>query len=138
MIYHHTKNKGDLGVLKVKPDLYLQGFLILMPETEHAPFDLVIYKDGVYKSVQVKFRNLSRNGVLQIPFRSSYSTSKGVMTKFVNKTMIDIYAVYCPQTDCCYYFDPKSYNRCISLRVKTSLNNQQQGIWLADDFKKVP
>jgi hypothetical protein len=138
MIYHHTKNKGDLGVLKVKLDLYLQGFLILVPETEHAPFDLVIYKDGVYKSVQVKFRNLSRNGVLQIPFRSSYSTSKGVMTKFVNKTMIDIYAVYCPQTDSCYYFDPKSYNRCISLRVKTSLNNQQQGIWLADDFKKVP
>ena len=138
MIYHHTKNKGDLGVLKVKLDLYLQGFLILVPETEHAPFDLVIYKDGVYKSVQVKFRNLSRNGVLQIPFRSSYSTSKGVMTKFVNKTMIDIYAVYCPQTDSCYYFDPKSYNRCISLRVKTSLNNQQQGIWLADDFRKVP
>jgi protein-L-isoaspartate O-methyltransferase len=112
--------------------------LILVPETEHAPFDLVIYKDGVYKSVQVKFRNLSRNGVLQIPFRSSYSTSKGVMTKFVNKTMIDIYAVYCPQTDSCYYFDPKSYNRCISLRVKTSLNNQQQGVWLADDFRKVP
>jgi hypothetical protein len=138
MFYHHTKNKGDLGVLKVKLDLYLQGFLILVPETEHAPFDLVIYKDGVYKSVQVKFRNLSRNGVLQIPFRSSYGTSKGVMTKFVNKTMIDIYAVYCPQTDSCYYFDPKSYNRCISLRVKTSLNNQQQGIWLADDFKKVP
>ena len=138
MIYHHTKNKGDFGVLKVKLDLYLQGFLILVPETEHAPFDLVIYKDGVFKSVQVKYRNLNRNGVLQIPFRSSYSTSKGVMTKFVNKTMIDIYAVYCPQTDSCYYFDPKHYNRCISLRVKTSLNNQQQGIWIADDFKKVP
>lgn len=138
MIYHHTKNKGDLGVLKVKLDLYLQGFLILAPETENAPFDLVIYKDGVYKSVQVKYRNLSRNGVLQIPFRSSYSTSKGVMTKFVNKTMIDIYAVYCPQTDSCYYFDPKNHNRCISLRVKTSLNNQQQGVWIADDFKKVP
>jgi len=138
MIYHHTKNKGDLGVLKVKLDLYLQEFLILAPETEHAPFDLVIFKDGVFKSVQVKYRNLNRSGVLQIPFRSCYSTSKGVMTKFVNKTIIDIYAVYCPQTDSCYYFDPKEFNRCISLRVKTSLNNQQQGIRLAEDFKKVP
>jgi hypothetical protein len=49
MIYHHTKNKGDLGVLKVKVDLFEQWFLILIPETEHSPFDLVIYKEGVLK-----------------------------------------------------------------------------------------
>lgn len=138
MIYHHTKNKGDLGVLKVKLDLYQQGFLILNPETEHAPFDLVIYKDGEFRSVQVKFRNLNKKGVLQIPFRSCYSTSRGVITREVDKAYIDIYAVYCPQTDTCYYFNPRRFNKCISLRVKTSLNNQQTGIRLADDFKKVP
>lgn len=138
MFYHHTKNKGDLGVLKVKLDLFQQGFLILVPETEHAPFDLVIYKDGVFKSVQVKFRNLNRHGALDIPFRSSYSTSKGVITKSVNKANIDIYAVYCPETDECYYFDPKEFNRSVCLRVKTSLNNQQQGIRNAFEFKKVP
>lgn len=38
MFTHHTKTKGDLGVLKVKLDLFEQGFLILNPETEHAPF----------------------------------------------------------------------------------------------------
>jgi hypothetical protein len=138
MIYHHTKNKGDLGVLKVKLDLFQQGFLILIPETEHSPFDLVIYKDGKFKSVQVKFRNLKSNGVLEIPFRSCYSTSKGVMTKSVDKAIIDIYAVYCPQTDECYYFDPKHFNKCVSLRVETSLNNQQERIRLAVNFKKVP
>ena len=47
MIIPHTKNKGDLGVLKAKVDLYQQGFLILVPETEHCPFDLVIYRDGI-------------------------------------------------------------------------------------------
>ena len=138
MIYHHTKNKGDLGVLKVKLDLYQQGFLILIPETEHAPFDLVVYKDGNYKSVQVKFRNLNQRGALEIPFRSCYSTSKGVMTKSVDKAIIDVYAVYCPQTDECYYFDPKQFNKSVCLRVKTSLNHQQQGIRLASEFKKVP
>ena len=70
MIVHHTKNKGDLGVLKVKVDLVEQGFLILNPETEHAPFDIVIYKNGVFRTVQVKYRKLMRNGVLEIPFRS--------------------------------------------------------------------
>ncbi|MBL7740565.1 MAG: hypothetical protein JNK14_15205 [Chitinophagaceae bacterium] len=138
MIKHHTKNKGDLGVLKVKVDLYQQGFLILSPETEHSPFDLVIYRGGMFKTVQVKFRNLAKNGVLEIPFRSSYSTSKGVRTKSVDKTLIDIYAVYCPQTDECYYFDPAKFNKSITLRVKTSLNNQRMRTHPASDFRKVP
>ena len=42
---HHTKEKGDLGVLKAQLDMYEQGFTILNPVTEHAPFDLVIYKE---------------------------------------------------------------------------------------------
>lgn len=138
MIHHHTKNKGDLGVLKVKVDLFQQGFLILVPETEHSPFDLVIYQDGVFKTVQVKFRNLTKNAVLEIPFRSSYSTSKGVKTKSVNKTLIDIYAIYCPQTDECYYFNPKQFNKSVTLRVKTSLNNQQLKTHSAADFREVP
>lgn len=138
MIVHHTKNKGDLGVLKVKVDLYEQGYLILVPETEHCPFDLVIYQNGVFKTVQVKYRNLVKSGVLEVPFRSSYSTSKGVKSKAVNKQLIDIYAIYCPQTDECYYFDPKLYNVSIALRVKTSLNNQKTRTHLAADFRKVP
>lgn len=138
MIAHHTKNKGDLGVLKVKVDLFQQGFLILTPETEHSPFDLVIYQNGVFKSVQVKYRKLSRNAVLEIPFRNSYSTSRGVKTKAVNKALIDIYAIYCPQTEECYYFDPKLYNKSLTLRVKTSLNNQQLKIHSAAAFRKVP
>jgi hypothetical protein len=138
MIFHHTKNKGDLGVLKVKLDLYQQGFLILVPETEHSPFDLVIYQDGIFKTVQVKFRNLNRHGALEIPFRSSYSTSKGVQTKAINKSFIDLYAVYCPEVDECYYFDPKSYNKSICLRVKTPLNKQSAKINDARLFRKVP
>lgn len=138
MFQHHTKSKGDLGVLKAKLDLHQQGYLILNPETEHAPFDLVIYKDGVYKSVQVKFRSLSRNGTLQIPFRSCYSYSKGVVSKAIDKSAVDIFAVYCPETDSCYYFDPKQYGETVTLRVNASLNNQSLGVHLADDFRKVP
>lgn len=138
MIYHHTKTKGDLGVLKIKVDLYMQGFLILIPETEHSPFDLVIYRNGKFRTVQVKFRNPTKKGALEIPFRSSYSTSKGVKTKSVDKSLINLYAVYCPQTDSCYYFNPKRYNKSITLRVKTPLNNQKSKTHTADQFKKVP
>jgi len=40
---HHTKDKGDLGVLKAQVDLFEQGFIVALPVTEHAPFDLIIY-----------------------------------------------------------------------------------------------
>lgn len=40
---HHTKTKGYLGVLKAQVDMHQQGYQILKPLTEHAPFDLVIY-----------------------------------------------------------------------------------------------
>lgn len=138
MFEHHTKNKGDLGVLKAKVDLFEQGFLILNPETEHAPFDLVIYKNGVYKSVQVKYRTLNKRGTIEISFRSTYSSSNGLNVKSVNKDVIDIYAIYCPDTDKCYYFDPKLYNKSIALRVNTSLNNQQKGVHYAENYRKVP
>lgn len=124
--------------MKVKADLYEQGFLVLSPETEHAPFDIVIYQKGKFRTVQVKFRNLSKTGVLEISFRSSYSTSKGVKTKSADKTMIDLYAIYCPQTDSCYYFNPIQFNKSITLRVKASLNNQQVKTHNADLFKMVP
>ncbi len=38
---HHTKDKGDIGVLKAQADLYQKGWITLNPATEHAPFDLV-------------------------------------------------------------------------------------------------
>ncbi len=50
----HTKDKGDLGVLKAQVSLYEQGHCILLPLTEHAPFDLLVYKDNDFRRVQVK------------------------------------------------------------------------------------
>lgn len=138
MFEHHTKTKGDLGVLKAKLDLFEKGFLILNPETEHAPFDIVIYKDGVFRRVQVKYKSLNSKGTLEITFRSNYSTSNGVRTKAVDKSEIDVYAIYCPDTDKCYYLNPKDYNQTVALRVNTSRNNQQVNIKLADDFREVP
>jgi len=138
MFKHNTKTKGDLGVLKVKLDLFNKGYLILNPETEHAPFDIVIFKNGVYQSVQVKYRSLSKRGTLDIAFRSTHCDTNGLVVKQVDKSYIDIYAVYCPETDECYYFDPQTNDKSISLRVEMSKNNQQNGINFANDYREVP
>lgn len=50
----------------------------MLPLTEHAPFDLVIYRDGLFKRVQVKDRNMNNKGNIEVRFRSSYYKSEGV------------------------------------------------------------
>ncbi len=135
---HHTKDKGDLGVLKAQLDLFEQGFLILDPVTEHAPFDLVAYRNGKFLRVQVKYKSVDRTGSITVHFRSSWADRKGTHLRLVDKREIDLYCIYCPETDECYYLDPKSYNRSVTLRVEAPKNNQVRNIRLARNYRRVP
>ena len=135
---HHTKKKGDLGVLKAQVDLHQQGFEILNPLTEHAPFDLVIYKNNTFRRVQVKYKSVDRAGTLAIRFSSFWADKNGTHQRHVDKNEIDLYCVYCPDTDECYYFDPKQFNRSINLRVKAPKNNQGKFVKRASDFRRIP
>lgn len=81
MFNHHTKSKGDFAIFKSQMDLYEKGYTILLPLTEHAPFDLVAYKENAFIRVQVKYRHLNDKGVIYVKFSNSYSTKKGVQIK---------------------------------------------------------
>jgi hypothetical protein len=135
---HHTKNKGDIGVLKVQVALAEQGYTILIPLSEHQSFDIVAYQNGAFKRIQVKFRSMKKNGIIEVPFKSSWSDRHGVHTKYVDKQDIDVYAVYCPETDECYFLNPSQFGDVVSLRVNAPKNNQVKGIHLASDFLRVP
>jgi len=135
---HHTKEKGDLGVLKAQLDLFEQGFLILNPVTEHAPFDLVAYKDWQFQRIQVKYKSVDKTGSITVHFRSCWADKNGTHMQQVDKDEIDLYCIYCPDTDECYYLDPKNFNRSATLRVKMPRNNQARNVNLAADFRRVP
>jgi hypothetical protein len=135
---HHTKDKGDLGVLKAQLDLFEQGFLILNPMTEHAPFDLVGYRSKRFVRIQVKYKSVDRTGSVTVHFRSSWTDRNGTHLRQVKKDEVDLYCIYCPDTDECYYLDPKHYNRSVTLRVEAPKNNQARNIKLAKDFRRVP
>ena len=72
MKLHHTKTKGDLGVLKSQADLCSKGYLVCLPLSEHAPFDLVVYKNANFQRVQVKSRTIDKNGCINVRFEHSY------------------------------------------------------------------
>ncbi|MCG8378917.1 MAG: group I intron-associated PD-(D/E)XK endonuclease [Proteobacteria bacterium] len=135
---HHTKQKGDLGVLKAQLDLFEQGFIILSPMTEHATFDLVAYKDRKFLRIQVKYKSVDKTGSITVHFRSCWADKNGTHMQPVDKSEVDIYCVYCPDTDECYYFNPAEFNRSVTLRVKMPKNNQSKNVKLAADHKRVP
>jgi len=134
---HHTKNKGDLGVLKAQLDLYEKGYLILTPHTEHAPFDLVGYKDGKFLRIQVKYRT-AKNDKIEVPFRTCWADKNGTHTQDYDKNEIDVMCVYCPDTDKCYYVNPQECNKTFNLRLSTPKNNQKNGIHLAENYTELP
>lgn len=134
---HHTKNKGDLGVLKVKCDLCSKGYVILSPETEHAPFDLVAYRGKNFKRVQVKYRSV-KNGAVEVSFRTTWADKNGSHIKHYDLSEIDVIAIYCPDTDKCYYLNPRNFNKAIRLRVETPKNNQSINVKFANDYLEVP
>lgn len=134
---HHTKNKGDLGVLKVKVDLVSKGFLVGSLDTEHSPFDIIAYKDKTFKRVQVKYRSL-KNGKLEVQFSSSWADKNGSHVKPIDKNEVDLYAIYCSETETCYYLNPSNFGKSVSLRVENPGNNQSKLIKFANDYLQVP
>ena len=101
---HHTKDKGDLGLVKVISDLTEQGFKILTPFSEHLPFDLVAFspKSNKLYKVQVKFKKMTK-GVVTVPLRTSFLSQEGSVSKRYKLDDFDVLAVYCPDIKSCAY-----------------------------------
>ncbi len=135
---HHTKDKGDIGVAHAIADLADHGFVVLSALCEHAPFDLVGYRDGMFLRVSVKYRALSSRGTIDVRFYSTYSDSNGTHSRPTDKDEVDVVCIYCPDTGACYYIDPKAFNTAVSLRVRPSRNNQSRNVLVAEDYRGLP
>lgn len=134
---HHTKNKGDLGILQAQLDLAKKGYGLLAPITEHEAFDLVAYRGDRFFRIQVKYRSM-KNGCIAVPFKTSWADRNGVHSVAVDKTAIELLCIYCPETDRCYYVDPARCGASVILRVLAPRNGQQKGIAWAGDYLEVP
>ncbi len=133
---HHTKEKGDLGVLKAQADLAERGYIVCSPLTEHASFDIAIYRDGRFTRVQVKYVT-AKNGVIKADFRSRWSDSHGAYVKAPDKSEVDLYCIYCPETNRCYYVRPEEIGKGITLRLE-SPKIKAKNIRIAHDYQNIP
>ena len=136
-MHHHTKDKGDLAVAKAHADLASKGYLALFSATEHAPFDLVAYRDGTFRRVQVKYRAM-KNGAIEVDFRSGWTDRHGVHKIMLDKSGVELFCVFCPDTGECYYIKPSDHGQSAKLRIRPSRNGQRIGVLDAGDFLRVP
>jgi hypothetical protein len=134
---HHTKDKGDVAVVKAIADLTCRGAVVTVPLTEHAAFDLVAFLDDRFFRVQVKYRTVN-HGRIRVVFESTWADRHGIHRTPMSKTEVDIVLVYCPETDQCHYVDPREHHGAITLRIDPPRNNQRTGVHLAEDHLVMP
>src|SRR5690349_18275328 len=134
---HHTKNKGDLGVLCAQVDLARRGYAVLLPLTEHAPFDLVAYKDGRFYRVQVKYRT-AKNGCVSVRPATFWADRHGVHVLPIDLSSIDLFCIYCPDTDRCYYLDARTCTQQLHIRVEPAKSGQNKRIRWGKDYEDIP
>src|SRR5262245_38104594 len=100
---HHTKEKGDLAVAAVIADAARMGVKACVPLTEHLPFDLVLVNpECQLRRVQVRYASQKKQNII-LRLRSSYSWAGGCKVVTLDRTKIDGFAVYCPDTEQTYY-----------------------------------
>jgi PD-(D/E)XK endonuclease len=136
---HKTKDKGDLGVAKTIPHLLSYGIRSCLPISEHLPFDLIAVMPDftTLRRVQVKYRKISRNGVIELSFRSNYYDSKHIYSKAVDLGEIDCYAIFNPDEQDIFYLrvdEIPEDSIAITLRIDAPKNGQKKGVWIAKDY----
>ena len=89
-----TKEKGDVGLVKVIADLTMKGATIFLPLSEHMPFDLIAYKDGKCYRIQAKY---TMNGVVRNK-RAWVSCKKNHSRNYASDDF-DYYGLYLPEVD---------------------------------------
>jgi len=91
-------------------DLTAPGFTVLLPRTEHAPFELVAYASGKFYLVRY---GSPYAGSIYLGFRSVWNVRKGTHDRAIAKTEVDRVAAYRPNTNRCRYVDPSVFrSRC--------------------------
>ena len=96
----NTNDKGNIGYAMVIADVMKKGYFIFTPIADTTSVDLVIGNDKMeLKRVQIKYRAKNNNGVLEIPIHTVVNGKKVP----VDTSKVDIWAIYCPDTNTVYY-----------------------------------
>lgn len=129
----NSAQKGNLAELKIAVKLTESGKNVLRPFGEGSRYDLLLDDNGVFKRIQCKTGRL-RKGTIVFKTASGFSWKTGRRTY---KGQIELFGVYCPDTDKCYLVPVNSVpgKSAARLRIDPAGNNQLKHMRFAKDFE---
>lgn len=109
---HHTKDKGDIGVLAVSFDLSKHGIRVANPASEHLPFDLIAISPDLTRLARVSVKYAAAEGpVVRGSLKNSWADKNGNHASYPNYDHLDVCAIYCPDTNECYYVGKEDFGK---------------------------
>ncbi len=122
---------GDNSEAHVLAKFVAKGWTVLIPWGQKR-FDFVIDRGKGFERVQVKTGRLVAGAVVAKLYSSNpYGDKKS--TRTYTKKEIDLFAIYCPQTNEVYLMNVGIKN--CNLRVEMPKNNQRDRVKFAKDFR---
>ena len=99
MLFNSNKEKGNAGLGIAIAYFSSNGYTVSIPLNDTQDYDIVIEKEGIFKSVQVKATGcIRKNGVYQVALKSCGGTS-GKTYKTLIDTKVDILFVVTQDMD---------------------------------------
>jgi hypothetical protein len=132
---HEKKRKGDLAVAQVIARLAELGWVVGIPLTEHAPYDLFAEKDGVIHTVQVRYTSPTKASI-KTKLVSTWADRHGVHRRPRRKGQFSLLAIYAPGAGIFFITDAELGENCreVCLRLSPTGNCQKKGVRMARSF----
>jgi len=123
---HHTKDKGDIGAIAAIADLTIKGYTCFIPVvSEHLPFDLIAYKNGISYRIQAKYASDGSINRIRV-----WSDKHGIHSRKYGMDDFDYYAMYLPDIKKVVYPSIQFGGK----RITTELPNSAKPFYWWEDF----
>lgn len=132
-----TRKIGDIAEAKFVVFCLENNIEICKPINSGQHYDFIIKLDNTFKRVQIKNHKLSNGAIKDITRHKLQKNRKGPLIDYTKNELIDLYIVYCPDTDTFYNIPLdalRNVKYTLSLRVNVPKNNQCKGISLAKNY----
>jgi PD-(D/E)XK endonuclease len=97
-----VNDRGAIGTAKIISDLLSRGYSVFLPFDGASPVDIIVAnKEMQLCRVQAKYRKIDKSGSIGVSLESVVNRKRIK----IDKSKVDAYAIYCPDTSLVYYLD---------------------------------
>lgn len=125
-------DKGAIGEAEVRADFTRRGWIVCDPNRDDSPYDMVV-DNGELHRVQVKYASLDDDGAIRVSIQRSNPNANGSVEKDYTSDEVDVYAVYCPETDNVYWIPFEEAPRT-NMHLRVGDRTEDKRIRWAEDY----